>query len=269
MKIKDALRKSHFLLGSLVEAEAILSHILSADKTYLYLHEDEEITEQNLEKIKEIVKRRRGGVPLSYVLKKASFMGLDFYVDERVFIPRKETELLVEEIIEFIKRSKKKRLSLLDVGTGSCCIPISVFYYTHRTKTIAIDKSFSALEVARRNVEEYSLKDDISLVCGDLFSPLNKKFDIVISNPPYVSTDDYRKVSEEVKKEPIRALMAGKDGLDVIKVLIEEGRKLVLPDGILIFEIGYNQEEMVKSMYPCVVKKDYAGIPRYAIVKNE
>lgn len=133
-------------------------------------------------------------------------MGLDFYVDERVFIPRKETELLVEEIIEFIKRSKKKKLFMLDVGTGSCCIPISVFYYTHRTKTIAIDKSFSALEVARRNVEEYSLKDDISLVCSDLFSPLNKRFDIVISNPPYVSISDYRKVSEEVKKNPYELL---------------------------------------------------------------
>jgi release factor glutamine methyltransferase len=253
-------------LGSLLEAEEILSYVLNVDKNYLYLHENKEIAEQNLEKIKEIVKRRRGGVPLSYVLNRASFMGLDFYVDESVFIPRKETELLVEEIIEFIKRSKKKKLFLLDVGTGSCCIPISVFYYTRRTKTIAIDKYFSALEVARKNVEKYSLKDDISLVCSDLFSPLNKKFDIVISNPPYVSTGDYRKVSEEVKKEPIRALIAGKDGLDVIKVLIEEGRKFVLPDGILIFEIGYNQEEMVKSIYPCVVKRDYAGIPRYAIV---
>ena len=269
MKIKDILRKNYFLLGSLLEAEEVLSYILDVDKNYLYLHENKEIAKQNLEKIKEIVKRRREGIPLSYVLKKASFMDLDFYVDERVFIPRKETELLVEEIIEFIKRSKKKKLFLLDVGTGSCCIPISVFYYTHKIKTIAIDKSFSALEVAKRNIGKYSLKDDILLVCGDLFSPLNKKFDIVISNPPYVSTGDYRKVSRDVKKEPIKALMAGKDGMDVIKRLIKEGRKFLLPDGILIFEIGYNQEELVKSMYTCVVKKDYAGIPRYAIVKNE
>jgi release factor glutamine methyltransferase len=269
VKIKDILRKNYLLLGSLLEAEEILSYVLNVDKNYLYLHENKEIAEQNLEKIKKIVKRRREGVPLSYILKKTSFMGLDFYVDERVFIPRKETELLVEETIEFIKRSKKKKLFLLDVGTGSCCIPISVFYYTHKTKTIAIDKSFSALEVARRNVRKYSLKDDILLVCGDLFSPLNKKFDIVISNPPYVSIGEYRKVSRDVKKEPIKAFIAGKEGLDVIKRLIEEGRKFLLPDGILIFEIGYNQEEMIKSICPCVVKKDYAGIPRYAIVKNE
>lgn len=267
MKIKDVLRKGYLLLGSLLEVEEILSYILNVDRNYLYLHEDEEIAERNLKKIREVVERRREGVPLSYILKKASFMGLNFYVDERVFLPRKETELLVEEIIGFIKGSKKKKLFMLDVGTGSCCIPISVFYYTRRTKTIAIDRSFSALEVAERNIERYSLKDDILLVCGDLFSPLNKKFDIVVSNPPYVSVADYCRVSEEVKREPVEALVAGKDGLDIIKVLIEEGRKFILPDGILIFEIGYNQEEVVRSIYPCVVKKDYSGIPRYAIVK--
>ncbi len=267
MKIKDVLRKGYLLLDSLLEVEEILSYILNVDRNYLYLHEDEEIAERNLKKIREVVERRREGVPLSYILKKASFMGLNFYVDERVFIPRKETELLVEEIIGFIERSKKKKLFMLDVGTGSCCIPISVFYYTRRTKTIAIDRSFSALEVAKKNIERYSLKDDILLVCGDLFSPLNKKFDIVVSNPPYVSVADYCKVSEEVKREPVEALVAGKDGLDIIKVLIEEGRKFILPDGILIFEIGYNQKEVVRSIYPCVVKKDYSGIPRYAIVK--
>ncbi|MFC1495904.1 peptide chain release factor N(5)-glutamine methyltransferase [Candidatus Margulisiibacteriota bacterium] len=208
--------------------------------------------------------------PLAYELKSQPFMDFDFYVDQNVLIPRPETEQLVEKAIEEIKnlKLKIKNLELLDLGTGSGCIAVSLAKYFSHVKITAVDSSPDALAVARKNAKIHNVYDRIEFIEGNLLEPLaGRKFDLIISNPPYIPSKDIETLDSGVKEwEPRKALDGGVDGLDYIRKLIQEGPEYLNPGGMLIFEMGYGQAEAIRRLCPGVeIIKDYAGIDRIAI----
>ncbi|MCD6539952.1 MAG: peptide chain release factor N(5)-glutamine methyltransferase [Candidatus Omnitrophica bacterium] len=222
-------------------------------------------------RLREIIRERQKNKPLEYILKKACFFGLDLYIDERVFIPRPETELLVETFLEFTE--KKKELSVLDVGTGSANISICIALFKPSFRVFSVDISNSALEVAKKNASLYKLRN-LFLVNSDLLSCFKENsFDIIISNPPYVESS-YIEGSESLKVEPREALDGGEDGLVFIRKILNVANPCLKKEGLLFLEIGYNQKDKVlacregKNYRLLSIVKDYAGIERVVVFKS-
>lgn len=257
MKIKDVLLngisilKDNKIEDSNLKARVVLADLLGKNKEYLMIHGDEEI-EDGLNKIfLDKIERLKNNEPLQYVINKQEFMGFEFYVDKNVLIPQPDTENLVEEIIylsEKIRKSDKKELRILDMCTGSGAIAISISKLIENSLVYASDISKKALKVA----EENSSKNQANVLFfeSDLFKKISElyKFDIIVSNPPYIETDTIKTLSEEVKNEPMLALDGGKDGLDFYRKISEDAKKYLNKDGFLAFEIGYNQKIAVENL---------------------
>ena len=257
MKIKDVLLngisilKDNKIEDSNLKARVVLADLLGKNKEYLMIHGDEEI-EDGLNKIfLDKIERLKNNEPLQYVINKQEFMGFEFYVDKNVLIPQPDTENLVEEIIylsEKIRKSDKKELRILDMCTGSGAIAISISKLIENSLVYASDISKKALKVA----EENSSKNQANVLFfeSDLFKKISElyKFDIIVSNPPYIETDTIKTLSEEVKNEPMLALDGGKDGLDFYRKISEDAKKYLNKDGFLAFEIGYNQKFAVENL---------------------
>ena len=222
-------------------------------------------------KLREIIRERQKNKPLEYILKKACFFGLDLYIDERVFIPRPETELLIEAFLEFTE--KKKELSVLDIGAGSANIPICIALSRPSFRVFSVDISNLALEVAKKNVSLYKLKN-LFLVNSDLVSCFKENsFDIIISNPPYVESFYFQRNSA-LSFEPKISLDGGEDGLVFVRRILNEANPCLKKEGLLFLEIGYNQKDRVlayaegKNYRLLSIIKDYAGIERVVIFKS-
>lgn len=260
-----------------LDAEVLLSDLLGMERIKLYVNYDLPLKEDELASFRNLIRRRAKRVPVAYLTGHREFMSLDFQVTENVLIPRPETELLVEEVIKYCGEQELKEPNIVDVGTGSGAIAVSLGYYLEGAKVLGIDISEEALEVARNNIKSHNLSERVKVVQGDLLKPLirlNKdNVDVVISNPPYISSEEMEDLPPEVKQEPALALDGGKRGLLFYEKILPQAAEVMKPGGLLALEIGNNQAESIKKMSGPLWKeinlvKDYAGHDRVLIIKK-
>ena len=252
---------------STTKVRILLSSLLNVSKEKLLIM-DEEVDEKLVERFNDNISKLIKGVPVQYLVNKQSFYGMDFFVDNRVLIPQPDTECLVEEGLEFLKG--KENAKVLDLCTGSGAIAISIAKNSDAT-IYASDISKDALDVAKLNAA--TLGADITFIESDLFKNINEKFDLIISNPPYIKTDVIESLSIEVKNEPILALDGKEDGLYFYREIIKSAKDYLNQNGKLLFEIGFDQKESVTKLFDeagfdnVYSKKDLAGLDR--IVSGE
>ena len=251
-------------------AKRILAFLLKKDLSYLAIH-PEEIVETKIETdFNEAIQKKQAGIPLQYITNMQEFMGINFYVDENVLIPRPDTEVLVEEVIKLAK--EKENIAILDMCTGSGAIAIALAEYLTNAKITASDKSKKALGVAQKNAK--NTKASIQFIESDLFGNIKDKFDIIVSNPPYIESDVIKCLDKEVQKEPMMALDGGKDGLDFYRKIAKQARAYLNEEGYLALEIGYNQKKKVKELLKkegyreIYSKKDFGDNDRIVIGKK-
>lgn len=251
-------------------AEYLLAHVLNCSRMDLYLKFDQPLTEEETSEYRELIKRRGQREPLQYILGTVEFYGLEFKVDRNVLIPRNETELLVEEIIKFAK--DKKNLKVLDIGTGSGNIAISLMKNLNDIEIDAIDISQKAIDVANYNAKTLGLDGRISFESIDINAAktsLDKKYDIVVSNPPYISEKDYQSLEPELLNyEPKEALTDELDGLSYYNLICSKASELIIKGGRIFFELGISQSSAVNSFMEINnfkdirIIKDYQNIDR-------
>ena len=258
----DYLSKQN-LSNPRLDAELLISGYLNIKRLDLYLKFDKPILETELSDIREMLKRRANSEPIQYIIGHTDFFGYKFFVNESVLIPRMDTEILIETILEKINFEKETDLTLLDIGTGSGCIPISILLEKKNFNLSAtgLDISEKALEVANNNANYHDLleTEKIKFVKRDIFSPaikVNEKFDIVVSNPPYINIEEYNKIlDKEVKEfEPQIALSDNTtDGLSFYKRIAELLPDILKPGKYFFAEIGYNQSDSVLNIFDKVL----------------
>ncbi|MFN2492563.1 MAG: peptide chain release factor N(5)-glutamine methyltransferase [Pyrinomonadaceae bacterium] len=264
------------------EAASLMSHALQRDRSFVLSHADDPVSHEQLEFFLQCVKRRAHGEPLQYITAHQEFYGLDFEVTSDVLIPRPETELLVETAIDLIKPYDRPPF-ICDVGTGSGCIVIALLHELHHfpeARAIALDVSSAALSVARRNAMRHSLAQRIDFVVSDCFAaldqtPVRPNFDLIVSNPPYVRESSLDGLQKEVRDfEPRTALVAGPDGLAIIRRLLLGAVSFLKPGGHILFEIGFDQGEAVEQLIDrecweiLRVHEDLQGIPRIVALRK-
>ena len=256
------------------EAGSLLSFILRKDRTFLIGHAEDEVDENSLVRIREFVERRAGGEPLQYITGVQDFYGREFRVTRDVLIPRPETELLVEAALQIVGENAAP--FVCDVGTGSGCIAITLLCELANARAVLIDKSPAALEIAKLNAQNHSVADRAHFVVSDCFNSLDsQKFDLIVSNPPYVAESALAGLQREVRDhEPLVALSPGGDGLSVIRRLIAAGPVFTKSNGHLLMEIGFDQGEAVESLINgsswslCEIRPDLQGIPRIVVLQK-
>ena len=240
-------------------------YLLSMSKTEIMLHENMELDETQKEEIFKRVEEIIAGKPIQYITHHQEFMGLDFYVDENVLIPQPDTEILVEEALHMINR-KNENIRILDLCTGSGAIAVSIENYVldrnllnkdnniiskkakQNIEIYASDISAEALEIARKNAILNNEETNIRFIKSNMFENINDKFDIIVSNPPYIETQTIANLSKEVQNEPHIALDGGADGLDFYRIIAKEAKKHLNRNGWILLEIGYNQKESVSNL---------------------
>ena len=277
MTIKQAITKGMIMLKSnnvespKLKARLLLQYVLDKPRQYIIVYDNKEIDKQQQWQYFVNIEKLTKGVPLQHITHRQEFMKMDFFVDENVLIPRPDTEILVEEVIKIAQKYNSPRI--LDLCTGSGAIAISLKKFVPNADITAVDISEKALEIAQRNAKKLETK--INFLKSDLFDKLdNKKFDIIVSNPPYIRKDEIKKLSEEVQKEPKIALDGGEDGLDFYRIIAEQAINYLKTGSFLCFEIGYNQkndvikiiedEQNYKNTY---CKKDLYGNDRIIITQ--
>lgn len=266
--------KNNGIENPVYESELLISHFLNIERYKIYT-EKIEIKENFVKKILKLIDKRVRGYPLQYLIKKAYFFDIEFKIVEGVFIPRPETELLVEEVICLYKKYfYPKKIKILDIGTGCGNIGISLALNIENCFVKGVDISKKALKIARENAILNNVKNKVKFFYSNIFSNINEKFEIITSNPPYISEKDYAKLDREVKKEPKRSLYGGKDGLKVIRKIIKECKHYMKKNGFLVLEIGYNQTKKIKEFIPdeleiVKVKKDFSEIERVLVFKKK
>jgi len=252
-----------------LSAELLLSHVVGLKRIELYTQFDKLVSQQQLDRLHDLVKRAGQYEPIAYLTGKTEFYSLRLNVTPDCMIPRPETELLVERAIEFLRRKTGKQF-VCDLCTGCGCIAIAIARNYPDADIIATDISDAALNIATQNIEKHQLKDRIKLLCGDLFDPIMpqldvNKFDLIVCNPPYTTAAEFEALDRNVKAfEPRIALYAGEDGLDVYRRIIEKVDQFLKPDAALMLEIGYTQGQAVRELLEQVgcfsnirIEKDY------------
>ena len=256
-----------------INAEILLASILNCKRMDLYLKFDQPLKDDEVSKYRELIKRRGLREPLQYIIGKVEFYGLELIVNENVLIPRPETELLVEEIIQ--RTNKNNELKILDIGTGSGNIAIALYNNLPNANIVSIDISSEAIKVAEQNATLNNINGKLSFQNVDVQDfkiALDAKFDIIVSNPPYISINDYSALEKELlEHEPKIALTDNNDGYSFYENISALSKNLLLVGGKLYFELGINQVERVKASMlgngfdNIAIRKDYAGIDRVII----
>lgn len=248
-----------------LDARLLLESICHTNHNDLLAHGEREVETAQYEAYLSLTGRRAQHIPLQQLLGMQDFMGLSFVVNEHVLVPRQDTETLVEEVL----RNLHDGMRILDLCTGSGCILLSLLHYSNDCEGVGTDLSAEALAVARENAGRLLPDAKVSLLQGDLFEPVEGRFEIIVSNPPYIETDVIETLSPEVRDhEPRMALDGGADGLMFYRRILEQAEQYLVTDGMLFFEIGYNQGEAVSSLmrdkgfYEVEVVKDLAGLDR-------
>ena len=251
-----------------LDAEILLAHVLGWRRLNLYIDAEKILPLGNILRFNELINRRLEKIPVSYLTGTKDFMGLAFAVNENVLIPRPETEILTELVGEYL-RGLGGEVTFADLGAGSGAICISILKFVKSARAATVDISAEALEVAKFNAQKFHVDDRIEFFQGDLFSPLEGKiFNAIVSNPPYIPTNELETLQAEVKKEPRTALDGGEDGLNFYRQIISGAPKFLISGGLLAVEVGINQASPVKTLMEhknfidVEIFKDLAGIER-------
>ena len=255
-----------------LDAEVLLSHVLKKDRLHLYVNFDQPLEEKELIAFRELVKKRAARLPVAYIIGSKEFMGLDFQVTPAVLIPRPDTEILVETALGLLKEVENPEI--LDIGTGSGAICISMLVNLPSAQGTTVDISPDALAVAQGNADKHQVSQRLTFSLGDLFSPVaGRKFHAILSNPPYIPEADILELTPEVRQEPNLALDGGADGLNFYRRIIEEGKKYLAPGGFIAMEVGFDQAIVVGKMAEesgffkvSQIVKDYGGIERVVVL---
>lgn len=259
-----------------MDAELLLAHALGVERIDLYLRHDQPLNRDELDRFRYLVKRRQAREPVAYILGAKAFWTLDLAVGPEVLIPRPETECLIEAVLGFLKdRSSHEAGRFLDLGTGSGAIALALAQSCPQARVVAVDRSRRALAVADRNRRGHHLQKRVHLVAGnwlDAFGADRARFDVVVSNPPYIPSDQIGGLQPEISRyEPRAALDGGPDGLDCLRLLVARSAAYLVPGGALFLEIGHDQYPAVRDMarapghYENIYcRPDYSGRDRVA-----
>ncbi len=261
---KDTLEKADIAEAAL-DARLLLEFVCKTDRTTLFAHPEIEVSQEQQERFEALIAKRSEHIPLQHLTGQQDFMGLTFAVNEHVLIPRQDTEILVEEVM----RDLHDGVHILDMCTGSGCILLSLLHYSNDTTGVGADLSVETLKVAQANAERLGMSERVRFVHSDLFEAIDEKFDLIVSNPPYIRTDVIETLMPEVRDhDPRMALDGTADGLYFYRRIIEESEYYLKRGGQLFFEIGHDQAEDVSSLMQShgykeiEIKKDYAGLDR-------
>jgi len=250
--IKDAERKlkEAGVVSPQAEVEIILEYILDVDRLNVYLHGAELVDEKILEKFDRIIEKRRTRYPLQYILGEVWFYGRKFLVSPEVMVPTPETEILCDLAVNYLKNEGIKEPRVLDIGTGSGIIAVTVAAELTKSKITAVDISDKALEIARKNAGKNKVNKRIDFVVSDCFGSIKNdmKYDIILSNPPYISDEEYETLPPEVLADPKISLVSGREGLDFIKKMLAQAPDYLNNKGKFMFEIGYNQADKMAEL---------------------
>jgi release factor glutamine methyltransferase len=257
--------ESHCVSNARLTAELLLADILSVERQYLYSHDDRTLSEGELQALEDRLYDRINGVPLQYIVGRQEFYGRYFRVTPAVLIPRPETEYIIESVLE-TKHRMANPASIIDVGTGSGCIAVTLALELPGAQVHATDLSFEALLVARENAAR--LHAVVRFACMDVLDAVSGQFDFIVSNPPYVRHDDIHRLQREVREyEPHIALFSPEDELAVYRRLVIASEEMLRPGGQLIMEVGIGMHERVLELFGAhwerlPTKTDLQGIPR-------
>lgn len=282
MNIREAIKtgmnmiKEKNIEDATLKSKMIMENVLGQNRQYIIANDLKQLDcKQEKEyflKIKKILENN----PIEYITNKKEFMNLELYVNQDVLIPRQDTEILVEEVINILQNIKAENIQILDMCTGSGAIAIALAKNVEKCIVDAADISSGALEVVRKNVIKNQVEDKINIINSDLFSKVpNKKYNLIVSNPPYIERNVIENLDKQVQKEPIIALDGGEDGLDFYKKIINKASSYLESNGYLCFEIGYNQKNEVQNLLSnsgkyqnIYCKKDLCGNDRVVIAKK-
>ncbi len=247
MIISEAIKKGMIELknGNVEEpklkARLLMQYVLNKSRQYVIVNDMEQLDNAKEKQYLEEIKILKKGVPIEHITHQKEFMKLSFFVDKNVLIPRQDTEILVEEVINIAKKINAKKI--LDLCTGSGAIAVSLARYLPQAEITAIDISNDALKIAKKNAISNNVQNQITFISSDMFTNLSEeKFDIIVSNPPYIKTNVIKNLDTQVQNEPYIALDGGKDGLDFYKKIINESYQYLKYSGYLCLEIGFDQK---------------------------
>jgi len=290
MAIRQALNKAASFLkkkgvaSPRLEAELLLAFLLKRDRTYFYAHGEEKMGAEEEAAYQKILERRAKGAPLAYITGKKEFMGLLFSVNEKVLIPRPETEHLVEAVLAwsrrvFEQRGKKETLHILDLGAGCGNISVSLAYFLPYARVTGVDLSKEAVLLAEKNARLLGVSDRVEFLCGNYWEPFSSgsfRFHVIVSNPPYIPRKELQFLPREVQNEPLLALDGGTDGLDAYRSIFKGIRQHIKSPWLVALETGKDQSrEVIKLGAAAIVFKraeiikDYAGIDRVVIFTGD
>jgi len=266
----DILRDNK-VRSCVLDAQLLLAHYLKVDKLFVINNRNCDLAEYD--GYFDYISRRAKHEPIAYIIGKKEFYGMDFYVDNNVLIPRPDTEILVESVIDLVKSKRKK---MLDIGTGSGCVSVSCLANCKHLNATGLDISNSALEIAEKNAETNNVKKRFSTIKCDILNEVpTGKYDIIVSNPPYIEPDVIETLEPDVKEyEPYSALCGGDDGLDFYRRISEVGKNILNDKYLIAFEVGHTQSDAVmeilkKDGYDNITAvNDLSGIKRVVIARS-
>ena len=239
--------KNNQIGSALLDSELLLSKAIKKDRKFILLNLDKELNQNEQDNFKSLILKRSKGKPLAYLTGTKSFWKYDFKVNEKVLIPRPDTEIMIEQVLKIYKN--KNYLNFLEVGIGSGCIALSILKEKKTFLGTGIDLSQDCIEICRYNAKKLGVNNRIKLFKSDVDNLIFRKYDLIVSNPPYIKKFDLNKLSREVVNyEPKLALDGGLEGLSVIRKVIKKSSELIKTNGKLILEIGHDQKEIVKKM---------------------
>ena len=262
---KDLL--NHNIQTAKIDSEVILANILNTTRINLITKQDITLNKEQENLFNKLVERRKQKEPVAYILNKKEFWNESYFVDKRVLIPRPETEILIDLLLKKIK-DKNKTYKVLDLGCGSGCLLISFLKEMNKSRGMGVDISSNALEVAKKNIELHNLNNRAKLVRLDLLSLHTKdKFDVIFSNPPYLSSSDYAKLSDDVKNfEPKQALVGGFNGVLYYKKIIALAQSALKKNGYLALELGDRQYRTISKL---LQDHSFRILDKYQLINNE